>query len=128
MGVTVPQLVRTTEVSVVDLAQSTTVNSVDREREWLGLVPRAFGRSGLTHKRAAAELEMDPALLSRQLAGAQNAHLSFRKMWKLPPEFWRELIVLLAEFHEITLGGTQQDAEDAAIGRLMREAVKRVTR
>lgn len=91
--------------------------------EWRGLVGRAFGRSGLTQKVAASELGITESALSKQLAGAE--HLSFWRMHSLPVEFWRELIVQIAEFHAITLSGTQQDAEDAAIGRLVRDAVKR---
>src|ERR687895_551846 len=68
------------EVTPVDPGRSTTVNEVDREREWLGLVPRAFGKSGLTHKAAAAELEIDRGQLAAQLAGVPNKHLSFRRM------------------------------------------------
>lgn len=113
------------EVMAVDAAPSTTVNRVDRVREWIGLVPRALGKAGVSHKAAAAEMEIDPGLLSAQLGGAAGKHLSFGRMGSLPPEFWRELIVLIADFHNITIGGTQQDAEDAAIGRCVREAVKR---
>ena len=119
---------RSTEVGTLDRAQSSTVNGHDREREWLGLVPVAFGRSGLTHKAAAAELEMDPGLLSRQLAGVPNAHLSFRRMWKLPPEFWQAMATAIAEFYGFPIGMTQQDAEDIAVGRLIREVAHRVRR
>lgn len=113
------------EVIAVDGAPSTTVNGVDRGREWLGLVARALGKAGVSHKAAAADLEIDPGLFSAQLSGAEGKHLSFGRMRNLPPAFWRELIVLVADFHEIPIGGTQQDTEDAAIGRLVREAVTR---
>lgn len=113
------------EVRPVDGGPSTTVNAVDRMREWIGLVPRALGKSGVSHKTAAADMAIDPGLLSAQLGGAAGKHLSFGRMGSLPPAFWRELIFLIAEFHEIPIGGTQQDAEDAAIGRCVREAVSR---
>ena len=111
--------------STVDQARSTTVNTVDRERDWLALVPRALGKAGVSHKAAASDLEIDRGLLSAQLSGAPNKHLSWRRMWKLSPEFWAEIIPLICDFHGITINGTRQDAEDAAIGRLVREAVSR---
>jgi hypothetical protein len=46
-------------------------------------------------------------------------------MWRWSPKFWRELLVQICDFHDITIGQTQRDAEDAAIGRLVREAVQR---
>lgn len=113
------------EVIAVDGAPSTTVNAVDRGREWLGLVARALGKAGVSHKAAAADLAIDPGLFSAQLAGAEGKHLSFGRMRNLSPAFWRELIVLIADFHGLPLGSTQQDVEDAAIGRLVREAVTR---
>lgn len=92
--------------------------------EWLGLVGRAFGRSGLTQKAAAYELGVTESALSKQLAGAE--HLSFARMRNLPPEFWHELVLLIVEFHGLTLGAvSQRDLEDAAIGRCVREAVSR---
>lgn len=109
------------EVRPVDGPASTMVKSVD----WLGLVSRALGKSGITHKAAASDMEIDQGLLSAQLSGASGKHLSWGRMGKLPPEFWAELIVLIAEFHDITVGGTRQDAEDAAVGRLVREVVTR---
>lgn len=117
-----------TEVTSLDDRSQPKSTGIDREREWLGLVAIAFGRSGLTHKAAAAELEMDPGLLSRQLSGVANAHLSFRRMWKLPPEFWQAMAVAIAEFYGMPSGMAQQDAEDIAVGRMFREAVQRVRR
>jgi hypothetical protein len=112
--------------SRVDSRVPTAANEVDREREWVGLAGRAFGASGYTQKTAGAVLDVDKGTLSAQLACAPNRHLSFRKMWKLGPEFWEALIPLICEFHGITIGQTQRDLEDAAIGRCVREAVLRV--
>lgn len=103
---------------------STAVESDHKEvSDWRALVCRAFGKAGLSQKRAASDLGITEGQLSRQLGGAE--HLSFWRMASLPPAFWRELILLIVEFHDITVGGTQQDAEDAAVGRLVREAVNR---
>lgn len=114
-----------TTVNKVDSLQSTTDNKVDRDMEWVGLASRALGKSGYTQKTAGGALDVDKSLLSAQLNCAPNRHLSFRKMWRLGPEFWRELILLILEFHDITIGSTQQDQEDAAVGRLVREVVTR---
>lgn len=113
------------EVTVVDSRLSPTVNDVDRERAWLALVPRAMGRAGLSHKALAADLDVDRAQLSRQLAGATNHHLSFRRMFRLPSAFWQELLPLIVEFHGLTLHDSPQQRSDAEIGRLVREAVVR---
>lgn len=112
-------------VTKVDGTPSSTVTKVDRSRDWLQLVSRALGKSGLSHKAAAAEMDIDRGLLSAQLTGVPGKHLSWSRMGALPPEFWRELILLVLDFHDITIGTTQKDAEDAAIGRLVREAVGR---
>jgi hypothetical protein len=109
------------EVTPVDGGTSTTVNAVD----WLGLVVRALGRAGISHKVAASDMAVDPGLFSAQLSGTPGKHLSWGRMGNLPPAFWRELITLVAEFHGLTVGATPQDAADAQIGRLVREAVTR---
>jgi hypothetical protein len=127
MEVRSPDRARSTAVKSIDPAESTSVDSVDRGRElqWLGLVARAFGRCGLTHKAAAITMDTDAGLLSAQLSGVPNKHLSFRRMHALPPEFWRELILLILDFHEIAVGASQRDQDDAAIGRAIREVVAR---
>ena len=118
---------RSTSVKSVDPGQLTPTNAVDRDRErhWLSLVVRAFAKAGLTHKAAAITMETDAGLLSAQLSGVPNKHLSFRKMHRLGPEFWRELILLILDFHQITVGASQRDQDDAAIGRAIREVVAR---
>jgi hypothetical protein len=113
------------EVIAVDGGPSTTVNGVDRSAEWRGLVPRALGKAGVSHKAAAVDMAIDPGLLSAQLSGVPGKHLSWLRMGSLPPAFWRELIVLIAEFHDITIGTTPRDTADAAVGRLVREIVGR---
>ncbi len=71
-------------------ASSTAPKSVG---EWRALVGRALGRAGLSQKAAAIDLGITPQALSKQLAGAE--HLSFWRMFNLPPEFWRELVALI---------------------------------
>lgn len=91
--------------------------------DWRAIVGKSLGRAGLSQKQAASDLGITESALSKQLAGTE--HLSFWRMHALPPEFWRELILLILEFHELTIGSTQRDQDDAAIGRLVREAVTR---
>jgi hypothetical protein len=113
------------EVTVGDSPLSRVVTDGDREMAWLGLVGRALGRCGLSTKAAALTMEVDRPQLSRQLACVPHHHLSFRKMLRLPADFWVEIIPLICEFHGISVGITKQEAEDAAVGRLVREAVTR---
>jgi hypothetical protein len=113
------------EVIPVDGPTSTTVKN--RDREWLGLISRAFGRAGISHKAAAAEMEIDPGLLSAQLSGAPGKHLSWLRLGKLPPEFWQEVILLMCEYHEITIGQTVQERTDMEVGKLFREALQKAS-
>jgi hypothetical protein len=106
------------ELERVGTASPTLPNSVG---DWRLLVARALGRAGISQKAAAADLGLTPQALSRQLAGME--HLSFWRMYALSPEFWRELVALICEFHDIAIGQTVQDRTDAEIGRLVREAV-----
>lgn len=112
------------EVRPVDTSVSTARKSLDRFRL---LVVRALGRAGLSQKHAAAEMGLNEAQLSRQLAGVEN--LSLWKLHELPPEFWQELLLMLAEYYEISLGQTPREREDGELGRAFRElAVKAVGR
>jgi hypothetical protein len=108
------------ELQKVEAPVSTALKSIE---SWRGLVGRALGRVGWSQKRAAIEMGIPEAQLSRQLRGAE--HLSFWRLHALPPEFWRELILLIVEFHDLTIGATEQDQTDQQIGRLVREAVTR---
>jgi hypothetical protein len=133
MSHSLPLRIDSREVRAVDRPQSTTVNAVDRTMEWLGLVARAFGRSGLTHKAAAITMEIDPAQLSAQLAGVPQKHLSFGRLSKLGPDFWREMVELICEFHGIEPPGmTSDDMEALRIGKaqieLHRQIAKAVSR
>lgn len=96
---------------------------------WKDMVPAAMAKARYSGKRTAGDLEISESQFGNQLAydgtPEHRDHLSFWRMRHLPPEFWRELIFLIADFHNIPIGGTQQDAEDAAIGRCVREAVSR---
>lgn len=111
-----------TEVTSVDRrnrATSTAVNADDRD--WLELVPRALGKAGISHKVAAAEMAIDPGLLSAQLGGAPGKHLSWLRMGKLPQAFWNELIPMLAEWHDLSFGTNERAREDAVLGAKARE-------
>jgi hypothetical protein len=108
------------ELQRVERPLSTALKTVE---SWLGLVGKALVRIGWSQKRTALEIGVPETQFSRQLAGLE--HLSFKRMFALPPEFWAEILPLIAEYHGISVGVTKQEAEDAAIGRLVREAVTR---
>jgi hypothetical protein len=92
--------------------------------DWRAIVSKSLGRAGISQKVAAADLGVTEAALSKQLAGVE--HLSFWRMHSLPPEFWHELVLLIIDFHGLTIGAaSQRDIEDAAIGRCVRDAVSR---
>src|SRR4051812_48588358 len=80
-------------------------------QEWLGLITRAAGRRSIPSKNLARDMGISPQQLSTQLSGRDGEHVSFTRMRNLPPEFWQELILLIADFHNITIGTTQRDAE-----------------
>lgn len=107
----------------VDRVGTTTPTSPKSIGEWRAMVARAFGRSGLSQKAGAIDLGITPQALSKQLAGLE--HLSFWRMYALPPEFWRELVLLIVDFHALTLGGTEQDRRDVELGRTIRDAITR---
>ena len=117
---TVQQNLPPMEVQTLDRPRSSAVQPMDRWSELPGI---ALGRAGISRKAAAVDMALDPSLLSAQLAGKK--HLSWLRLGSLPPAFWQELILLIIEFHGLTVGGTRQDQEDCAIGRLVREAVTR---
>lgn len=108
------------ELQRVESPSSTALKSLE---DWRALVGRALGRIGWSQKRAAIEIGIPETQFSRQLAGTEN--LSFWKMRTLPPEFWRELIVLVCEFHDITIGQSTQERIDAENGKLLRELMAR---
>jgi hypothetical protein len=112
------------EVKRVDSPLSTTANEVDMERAWVGLAERAIVKSGFSQKTAAGKLETDRGSLSAQLACAPNRHLSFRKMWRLGPDFALELVLLIIEFYDLQIGITEQERRDLACGRAIREALE----
>lgn len=111
------------EVTTLDHLGSTLVNDIDRERAWVALVGRALGRAMKSQKAAAGDLGIGEGLLSAQLACAPNKHLSFRRMFYLGPVFWRELVALICEFHDIAIGQSVQDRTDMEVGRLVREVL-----
>lgn len=113
------------EVKRVNHEPLTTVDELDLDRKWLGLVPRALGKIGTAAGTAAGTLGISPQLFSAQCSAVEDKQLSYRRMRKLGPDFWRELILLILDFHDIAIGATPQDQTDAQIGRLVREAVTR---
>lgn len=94
-------------------------------QDWLSLFVRARGKAGISQKNIARDMGISPQQLSSQESGREGEHISFTRMRLLPPEFWRELILLMVEFHGITIGSSQQDADDATVGRAFRDLVSR---
>ena len=111
-----------TEVHTVDRQRSTAVQPMDRER-WAQIPGIALAKAGIQRKAAAADMELDPSLLTAQLSGKK--HLSWLRMGMLPPAFWRELILLICDFYDIALAGTEQDRRDLETGRALRNVVER---
>jgi hypothetical protein len=112
-----------TEVHSLDQSRSSAVQPMDLDR-WVSLPGLALAKAGIQRKAAAADMGLDPSLLTAQLTGRK--HLSWLRLGSLPPEFWHELVLLIVEFHGLTIGAaSQRDIEDAAIGRCVRDAVSR---
>ena len=61
------------------------------------LVATAMEKSGLTRGQAAHCMGISEGLLSRQIDNADNQHLSWQRLSKLPNAFWCELWMLVAE-------------------------------
>jgi hypothetical protein len=91
--------------------------------EFRSLVGKALGRAGLSQKQAASDLGINESQMSRQLAGVE--HLSVWRLHGLPREFFLEWILLLVDFYELSLAGTEQDRRDIEIGRQLRAVVER---
>lgn len=72
----------------------------------------ALARAGLSLKEAAAHMDLDASLWSRQLQG-KGANIDFRKLLLLPIPFWRELIALLAEPAQLAV--THEDMAEIAL-------------
>jgi hypothetical protein len=114
------------EVNSVNRDGLTPVNSVNREREWLGLVPRAMEIAGVTRQEYAGYVGVSEQLLSMQLSAVENKHLSFRRMWRTPSALMQELVLLIIDFYHLPIGNlSEQDRRDLEYGRAMREAHER---
>lgn len=87
-----------------------------------------MGRAGLSAKAMAGTMGVTEQQLSDQLNGRANYHLSFWRMQALGPDFWRELVELICEFHGISVGLSAQDEEDRRIGKAYRELQQQVLR
>ncbi len=109
------------ELQRVEKPVSTPLKSLESFR---GLVGKAIARIGWSQKRAALEMGLPETQFSRQLAGTEN--LSLWKLHAMPADFWLEWIVLLVDFWELSLAGTEQDRRDQEIGRMLRAVVERV--
>lgn len=118
-----------TEVEHLNRERLTTVDELNRERDWLAMVATSRSRIGMKQQTAAAAMGgISVQLYSAQETGAEGKHLSFRRMWALGPEFWREMLDLICEFHGISVGLSAQDEEDRRIGRAFREVQAMVQR
>jgi hypothetical protein len=121
------------EVKAVGRPVPTADNSVDTERSWLRLVSRALGKCHRNQEDARRTMDVDPGTFSAQLNCVPNRHLSFRKMVHLGPDFWREMVELICEFHGLQPPGmTADDMEALRIGKaqieLHRQIAKAVSR
>jgi hypothetical protein len=119
-----------TEVESVNRDRLTTVDEINREREWLAGFVAARNKAGLSQQAAAFALGgISVQLLSAQENGVENKHLSFRRMWRLGPDFWAEMVELILKFHGLAAPGlSPQDEEDRRIGRAYRELQQQVAR
>ena len=77
------------------------------EIEIRAMVELALARSGYSHKEAAIDIGKDESQFSRELG---SGLLRLRDFFRLRPEFWNELLPLLAAKY-----GMQVTSEDAAV-------------
>jgi hypothetical protein len=94
-------------------------------QDWQGVVDVARARAHLSQKLMAADMGISQQQLSDQLAGRDGAHLSFWRMFGLPPAFWQELVLLIIEFYDLQLGLSEIDRRDLEFGRSLREMLQR---
>jgi hypothetical protein len=95
--------------------------------DWRAMVSRAFAAAGLTQKEAAGLLDVTQSALSKQLAGLE--HLSFWRMFSLPPEVWKELVDAICAMHGIQPPGvSQEDQELIRIGRAQVELSRQIAK
>ena len=111
----------------LDRVQSGPCSGLKSLQDWKALVGRAFGRAGLSHKVAAADLGITPQQLSNQLSLQGKEHLSFWRMHGLSRDCWRELVLLVIEFYALDIGVSERDRADLEVGRSLRELVTRVS-
>jgi DNA-binding NtrC family response regulator len=65
------------------------------------LVTRALERAHITPTEAAKRMGISLSLFLRQLENLDNQHVSLQRLFRLPDEFWRELLVLLADRRQL---------------------------
>jgi hypothetical protein len=80
-------------------------------------VSQALTRAGLSHKEAAALMNLDRAHWSRQINGNDGQHISLQRLTKLPRQFWVEFLQQLAPALDLVVG--QPDVSDRALHHLM---------
>lgn len=104
-------------------------SGADSLRTWRELVRRALGKAGISAKAAAGEMGITEQQLSDQLNGREKYHLSFWRMQALGPDFWREMVDLILEFHGLPAPGlTAQDEEYRRIGKAYCELQQQAVR
>jgi hypothetical protein len=95
-------------------------NLVARREAWLQLPARALGRAGISQKAAALAMGRNEGWLSKALRGLEK--LGWSDLGAIDdPQFWQELIALMADFHDAALGNNDQARADAELGRRVRE-------
>lgn len=107
-----------TEVQSQQNQPSIAVHSTDDGGQTLSIdasvaINLALSRAGLSLKEAAARMDLDASLWSRQLQGGKGANIDFRKLLLLPISFWREFIPLLAEPAQLAV--THEDLAEIAL-------------
>jgi len=89
-----------------------------RDLDIVAAVGKALAASGLSHKDAAALMDLDKAHWSRQLNGADNQHISFQRMVRsLPRAFWLALLHELSAPLDVVIASP--DIADRAMHQLL---------
>lgn len=118
-----------TSVERLRTATQPAADSLRSPSRWRELVTKARNRLGLSQKEMAGGLGITEQQFSDQLKGRENYHLSFWRMLELGPEFWAEMLDLIADFYGLPArGASPQDIEDMRIGRAFRELQQQALR
>lgn len=91
--------------------------------DWQDIPARALGRAGVSQKAAALAMGKSESWLSRALKGLEK--LGWSDIGAIEdPQFWSELLHLVADFHEASFGDNPHARRDAEVGRRIREALE----